>query len=99
MRGLDWILIFSLLDETPSWQVCLYDVFLCVCVSEQKDQDEVRRRFASITYSDPLYWDRPDAAAGKNIEYFHILTNLKSLEIVYLILPVGGDNGMTDKSS
>ncbi|XP_019944181.2 protein moonraker isoform X3 [Paralichthys olivaceus] len=28
----------------------------------QKDQDEVRRRFVSITYSDPLYWDRPGAA-------------------------------------
>ncbi|XP_035011242.2 protein moonraker isoform X4 [Hippoglossus stenolepis] len=28
----------------------------------QKDQDEVRRRFTSITYSDPLYWDRPGAA-------------------------------------
>ncbi|XP_060928891.1 protein moonraker [Limanda limanda] len=28
----------------------------------QKDQDEVRRRFTTITYSDPLYWDRPGAA-------------------------------------
>ncbi|XP_031729499.1 protein moonraker isoform X2 [Anarrhichthys ocellatus] len=28
----------------------------------QRDQEEVRRRFASITYSDPLYWDRPGAA-------------------------------------
>ncbi|XP_059187798.1 protein moonraker [Centropristis striata] len=28
----------------------------------QKDQEEVRRRFASITYSDPLHWDRPGAA-------------------------------------
>ncbi|XP_026196768.1 protein moonraker isoform X2 [Anabas testudineus] len=28
----------------------------------QRDQEEVRRRFASITYSDPLYWDRPRAA-------------------------------------
>ncbi|XP_070685396.1 protein moonraker [Pempheris klunzingeri] len=27
----------------------------------QRDQEEVRRRFASITYSDPLYWDRPGA--------------------------------------
>lgn len=25
----------------------------------QRDQEEVRRRFASITYSDPLYWERP----------------------------------------
>ncbi|KAM9318094.1 protein moonraker isoform 2-T2 [Pholidichthys leucotaenia] len=25
----------------------------------QRDQDEVRRRFASIAYSDSLYWDRP----------------------------------------
>ncbi|XP_071352895.1 protein moonraker isoform X3 [Trachinotus anak] len=24
----------------------------------QRDQEEVRRRFASITYSDPLYWDQ-----------------------------------------
>ncbi|XP_073336831.1 protein moonraker isoform X2 [Pagrus major] len=28
----------------------------------QRDQEEVRRRFASITYSDPLYWDRPGPA-------------------------------------
>ncbi|XP_032361163.1 protein moonraker isoform X3 [Etheostoma spectabile] len=28
----------------------------------QRDQEEVRRRFASITYSDPLHWDRPGAA-------------------------------------
>ncbi|KAL7399746.1 hypothetical protein ABVT39_000976 [Epinephelus coioides] len=28
----------------------------------QRDQEEVRRRFASITYSDPLYWDRPGTA-------------------------------------
>ncbi|XP_031153444.1 protein moonraker isoform X2 [Sander lucioperca] len=28
----------------------------------QRDQEEVRRRFASITYSDPLHWDRPEAA-------------------------------------
>ncbi|XP_019133474.2 protein moonraker isoform X2 [Larimichthys crocea] len=31
----------------------------------QKDQEEVRRRFASITYSDPLYWDRPEAAGSR----------------------------------
>ncbi|XP_070762549.1 protein moonraker [Enoplosus armatus] len=30
----------------------------------QRDQEEVRRRFASITYSDPLHWDRPGGAAG-----------------------------------
>ncbi|XP_029027675.1 protein moonraker isoform X2 [Betta splendens] len=29
----------------------------------QRDQEEVRRRFASITYSDPLYWNPPKAAA------------------------------------
>ncbi|XP_062275111.1 protein moonraker isoform X1 [Scomber scombrus] len=28
----------------------------------QRDQEEVRRRFASITYSDPLYQDRPGPA-------------------------------------
>ncbi|XP_056297012.1 protein moonraker isoform X2 [Pseudoliparis swirei] len=28
----------------------------------QRDQEEVRRRVASIAYSDPLYWDRPGAA-------------------------------------
>ncbi|KAF7666795.1 hypothetical protein LDENG_00091700 [Lucifuga dentata] len=28
----------------------------------QRDQEEVRRRFATIAYSDPLYWDRPGAA-------------------------------------
>ncbi|XP_029373672.1 protein moonraker isoform X2 [Echeneis naucrates] len=27
----------------------------------QRDQEEVRRRFASITYSDPLYCDQPEA--------------------------------------
>ncbi|KAM3875116.1 protein moonraker [Diretmus argenteus] len=31
----------------------------------QKDQEEVRRRFATITYSDPLYWDRQDAAGPR----------------------------------
>ncbi|XP_040901434.1 protein moonraker isoform X3 [Toxotes jaculatrix] len=31
----------------------------------QRDQEEVRRRFASITYSDPLYWDRPGPAGKK----------------------------------
>lgn len=33
-------------------------------VSEQRDQDEVRKRFATIAYSDPLYWDQ-QGAAGK----------------------------------
>ncbi|XP_026154737.1 protein moonraker isoform X2 [Mastacembelus armatus] len=28
----------------------------------QRDQEEVRRRFASITYSDPLFWDQPGTA-------------------------------------
>uniref|UniRef100_A0A8D3A321 Uncharacterized protein n=1 Tax=Scophthalmus maximus TaxID=52904 RepID=A0A8D3A321_SCOMX len=28
----------------------------------QRDQEEVRRRIASVTYSDPLYWDQPGAA-------------------------------------
>ncbi|XP_041652640.1 protein moonraker isoform X2 [Cheilinus undulatus] len=28
----------------------------------QRDQEEVRRRFASISYSDPVYWDRPGAS-------------------------------------
>ncbi|XP_020509690.2 protein moonraker isoform X2 [Labrus bergylta] len=27
----------------------------------QRDQEEVRRRFATISYSDPLYWDGPGA--------------------------------------
>lgn len=35
-------------------------------VSEQKDQEEMRRRFASITYSDPLQW-APPRAEGKLI--------------------------------
>ncbi|XP_042564611.1 protein moonraker isoform X1 [Clupea harengus] len=30
----------------------------------EKDQDAVRRRFACITYSDPLYWDKPEAESG-----------------------------------
>ncbi|XP_061575600.1 protein moonraker isoform X2 [Cololabis saira] len=29
----------------------------------QRDEEEVRRRFASITYSDPLFWDRPGVTA------------------------------------
>ncbi|KAK1900238.1 Protein moonraker [Dissostichus eleginoides] len=32
----------------------------------QKDQEEVRRRIASIAYSDPLHWDQPSAAGGDN---------------------------------
>ncbi|XP_041796994.1 protein moonraker isoform X2 [Chelmon rostratus] len=28
----------------------------------QRDQEEVRRRFAAITYSDPLYWDQSGTA-------------------------------------
>nr|XP_020476387.1 protein moonraker [Monopterus albus] len=28
----------------------------------QRDQEDVRRRFTSITYSDPLYWDQPRVA-------------------------------------
>ncbi|XP_047449178.1 protein moonraker isoform X2 [Mugil cephalus] len=31
----------------------------------QRDQEEVRRRFASITYSDPLYWDQPHTAESQ----------------------------------
>ncbi|XP_041919852.1 protein moonraker isoform X3 [Alosa sapidissima] len=30
----------------------------------EKDQEAVRRRFASIVYSDPLYWDKPEAESG-----------------------------------
>ncbi|KAK2847449.1 hypothetical protein Q5P01_010448 [Channa striata] len=33
----------------------------------ERDQEEVRRRFASITYSDPLFWDRPGAAGPQCI--------------------------------
>ncbi|XP_067364426.1 protein moonraker isoform X2 [Channa argus] len=33
----------------------------------ERDQEEVRRRFASITYSDPLYWDQPGAAGPQYI--------------------------------
>ncbi|XP_013878326.1 protein moonraker isoform X2 [Austrofundulus limnaeus] len=32
----------------------------------QRDEEEVRRRFASITYSDPLYWERPGAAGSQS---------------------------------
>uniref|UniRef100_A0A1A7XUC9 KIAA0753 n=2 Tax=Iconisemion striatum TaxID=60296 RepID=A0A1A7XUC9_9TELE len=31
----------------------------------QKDEEDVRRRFASITYSDPLFWERPGAAGSQ----------------------------------
>lgn len=36
----------------------------CFRVSGQREEDEVRRRCASIMYSDPLFWDAP-AATGK----------------------------------
>lgn len=38
---------------------------ICFCVSEQREQDEVRRRCASIMYSDPLFWDAA-GATGKS---------------------------------
>uniref|UniRef100_A0A1A8SH03 KIAA0753 n=1 Tax=Nothobranchius rachovii TaxID=451742 RepID=A0A1A8SH03_9TELE len=31
----------------------------------QRDEEEVRRRFASITYSDPLFWERPGAEGSQ----------------------------------
>ncbi|KAM4566420.1 protein moonraker isoform 3-T3 [Odontesthes bonariensis] len=31
----------------------------------QRYEEEVRRRFACITYSDPLYWDRPGATGSQ----------------------------------
>ncbi|XP_029923049.1 protein moonraker isoform X4 [Myripristis murdjan] len=31
----------------------------------QRDQDEVRRRFATIAYSDPLYWDRVETTGSQ----------------------------------
>ncbi|XP_072248325.1 protein moonraker isoform X2 [Leuresthes tenuis] len=31
----------------------------------QRYEEEVRRRFASIAYSDPLYWDRPGATGSQ----------------------------------
>lgn len=34
-------------------------------VSDQRDQEEVRRRFASISYSDSFNWDRPQAAGNQ----------------------------------
>lgn len=47
------------------WQVDIFIKCVSLFVSEQRDQDEVRRRFASITYSDPLYWDRPGPAGNE----------------------------------
>ncbi|KAM4742595.1 protein moonraker isoform 2-T2 [Anableps anableps] len=32
----------------------------------QRDEEEVRRRFASIAYSDPLYWDRSRTAGSQS---------------------------------
>ncbi|XP_054598544.1 protein moonraker isoform X1 [Nothobranchius furzeri] len=31
----------------------------------QREEEEVRRRFASITYSDPLFWERPGAEGSQ----------------------------------
>lgn len=62
-------------------------------VSEQRDQEEVRKRFASISYSDPFYWDRPGAAGKKNK-----LVNPLFREMISLMSPVGGDSATTDKS-
>lgn len=54
------IMMFSLFDMAHCRQVdSMFIKCVSLCVPEQKDQEEVRRRFASITYSDPLYWDRP----------------------------------------
>lgn len=39
-------------------------VLRCFRVSGQREEDEVRRRCASIMYSDPLFWDTP-AETGK----------------------------------
>lgn len=66
-----------------------------LCVSEQRDQEEVRKRFASISYSDPFYWDRPGAAGKKNQ-----LVNPLSVfrEMISLMSPVGGDSATTDKN-
>lgn len=58
--------------------ICIY-----LFVSEQRDQEEVRRRFASITYSDPLYWDRPDKGKTSQNKQFKENT---------LMSPVGGDS-------
>lgn len=37
---------------------------MCFLVCEQREQDEVRRRCASIMYSDPLFWNTA-GATGK----------------------------------
>lgn len=48
-------------------------------LSGQRDQEEVRKRNASICYSDPLYWERAGAAgkttAGVNILRVHVGIN------------------------
>lgn len=63
---------FSRLDYTVQfvWQgslsvgCCVYRIWFSVCLW-QRDQEEVRRRFASITYSDPLYLKQPGPAGKK----------------------------------
>lgn len=63
---------FSRLDYTVQfvWQrslsvgCCVYRIWFSVCLW-QRDQEEVRRRFASIAYSDPLYLKQPGPAGKK----------------------------------
>lgn len=71
-------------DVGHYWQVDnIFIKSVSLYVSEQRDQDEVRRRFASVTYSDPLHWDRPGPAG--------IETTLH-VEMISLRSPVGGDS-------
>lgn len=77
---------------TGRWTGCL--CFVLFFLSGQRDQEEVRRRFASITYSDPLYWDRP-AAPGEETKW-STCTAL-SENMISLMSPLGGDSATTDK--
>lgn len=67
-----------------------------LCASEQKDEEEVRRRIASITYSDPLYWDRPGPSGMPAERPSQVSTNtpLKQLRVRSVSLPLGGDSAV-----
>lgn len=62
----DLIALSSVFDEALCQEDAVFIEPVCLCVG-QRDQEEVRRRFASITYSDPLYWELPGASGTKTL--------------------------------
>lgn len=63
----DLITLFNLFDKALCQKDAVFIESGSLCV-RQRDQEEVRRRFASITYSDPLFLKQPGPAGKKNEE-------------------------------